>query len=435
MGFLAWFYSYAPDDPQVVRVRAFGVLTIMVLFIFFGAGGTASTAAMVILVVSAMLILIDNAARTLVLRMPETATAPWSPTLHLALAACLFWQLAGWLAARPSNLASIQSLGGTIAVISLVVIVQSAVGDRFGTLITRLLQVIFWAGALSAAVSIGLYLFSLSGSGLPSFKAITQTRLVPIGRAYHEIASSAALAISAFAGIVLFVRMPIWQRLLAIPGLLGILLAMALTQSRGPALGLILAVALFGFLWLIRAARPRAALAVAMFIFACFLPVLTIVAEESIKNLICASDELLCRQSKRLQIWQDVIGKLPEAPWFGFGPHARVQGELLQHPHNGLLGSAFFFGVPMLIPLIVLCLGSLLSASRHIRSEAGMFCVLSLNFAFVTLGTDRPNLFGDLNSHFLYLWLPIALAFSLDHMQASPPPSRQGGLAPATGSH
>jgi O-antigen ligase len=416
MRFLRWFFSLCPNDAEIVRVRAFWILVGFILFIFFGKGGTASTVAMGALVVTAALAALDSLARSRLIRLPETATIRIAPLLHLGLAACLGWQILGWLGQRPADADSVQALGSTLALVGLALLVQSALSGREAAseaALLKLLHVLFWAGAASAAASLVVYVHNLWMNGAANLSGLLGVRLVPIGRAAHEIASSAALAVSVCAGIAVFSGLGRWSRVIAAIGIALLLLVMALTQSRGPLLALLLAALVVAALSKVAAPRKRALWALAGLAVLFALPMLLTSFEDAFRAAFCTQDVGLCRTSYRLGIWANAVDALRQAPWFGSGPSARLAGSASAHPHNGLLGSALFYGLPILIPIALLFGGAVHRAGLAARGPATTFLLLALAFAAASLATDRANLFGDLNSHFLFVWMPIAMAFSL----------------------
>jgi O-antigen ligase len=203
-------------------------------------------------------------------------------------------------------------------------------------------------------------------------------------------------------------------------------MAMVLTQSRGA----LMALALGGALGLAMKRMPSLAarkLVLPLAIAAGFaLPMALILFEPQVRDAVCWMQLPLCRSSHRQEIWLGLGERLMQSPWFGWGPHARLEGEVPAHPHNVLLGSAFYFGLPILLPLLLIYGMALLRVAAAPLTLAGRLAIPCLAFAAISLATDRPNVFGDLNAHFLYLWFPIALAFF-----SAPAPARIDAAARA----
>ncbi len=410
---LRWFVSLCPPDPQAVSQRAIGVLAAVILFMFFGVGGTAATFAMLIIIAAALMAVLDNLGRQVILRRPEDATILWVPLLHLSLLACFVWQLAGWLSQRPHDFSSVQSLASTLSLIGLVLLVQAAMRDRTAKAGDLLLGVLFLAGALSATISIALYVVHLSNLGQLSLSGLAIHRLVPIGRASHEIGSASALAVALFAGLACLRQVSGTNRALGVIAIGIIALTILLTQSRGPLLGLLIGPLVAIILRNVASDAWRPRLAIAALIVGFAFPVLLILFEAGLKGMFCTSETAFCRGSYRLEIWVGVLAQIKSSPWFGFGPEGRFLTQIASHPHNVLLGSAFYFGMPILLPIIALFGGATYLAARRPIARLEAFTLMCLSFAAINLATDRPNIFGDLNAHFLYVWLPIGLAFSL----------------------
>ncbi len=407
------FMDLCPADPAVVEARAMGIVALVIGFLFFGVGGTPATLMMVLLIIAAALATLDSIGRHAIFRMPGTAPVRWMPVWHGALLACLLWQVAGWLLIRPGDLATMRTIAGTLSVIAFVLLAGVAVRlkGRWGSRL--LLELLFWMGSVSAAVSLVVYSWRVWSSGETVMSAVASMRLVPIGRADHEIAGAVALAVALFAGLATVRERKGPYLAAGIVGLLTIALVIALTQSRGPVLGLLLA-PVFALAILRVRSQPVRNWLVPVGLAAGFaLPILLIIFERQIKALVCAGDAVLCRGSNRLELWAYAVDGIMKSPLLGAGPAATVSVETGGHPHNMLLGMAFYFGVPIALPLIVIYLAAARRAARLDRGPMQGFVLMGLMFAAINLATERPNIFGDLNSHLLYVWLPVALAFSL----------------------
>jgi O-antigen ligase len=270
--------------------------------------------------------------------------------------------------------------------------------------------VIFVSGAVSAVIATGLYLRLLIERDALSLAGLLGARLVPIGRASHEIGGATALAVAAFAGWSLRDGSSRQARLFIGLGLAAIILTMILTQSRGAFMALVFAAAISVTIQSMCSLAARQLLLPLAVIAGFALPVALILFEPQVRDAICSMQLPLCRSSNRQDIWLGFAERLLQSPWFGWGPHARLEGDYPAHPHNVLLGTAFYFGLPILLPLLLMYGAALLRVAASPLNLLGRFAMPCLAFAAISLATDRPNVFGDLNAHFLYLWLPIGLA-------------------------
>jgi hypothetical protein len=277
---------------------------------------------------------------------------------------------------------------------------------RFGA--ERVLLVLFAAGAVSAFASVALH--------LATAETLTQ-RIAMLGRARNPIPAAAGLAAAGIAGLALLRagRIAGGWRALAWAGLVAVLAAMLLTQSRGPLIGVVLGAAL-----LLLPPQPRLVpLLPPAVLLACSSIILL---EAPLRALFCADADLLCRPSERLPLWQHSIDLIAAAPVFGHGMGHQLGTGWLNNPQNGLLGTAVYFGLPFLMAALVgaaLLLRRL--ASRAPATEmrwAGAMAVFSgAYFAF------EPSPFAFYNAHYLFLWLPIAVIL------AAPPAAAAGSRA------
>lgn len=338
------------------------------------------------------------------------------------LAAAFLWQVAGFMLREPEDPRTLYILGSAGALLMLLPVFAAALHYDPG-LLRRLLVVLFVVGSLAALVSLvrhGLWRNEQDGPWLSSFLS---RRLVPIGRANHEILGAGALVSALFAGLVLWRDAAPRLRPAMVIGLMVITLAVALTQSRGPMLGLCLAIGATILTLNVRDARRRLAVALVLALVCAIVPVAMVVGEPWLKSLFCASEAGLCRRSARQEVWSTVLATIPERPWFGIGPAYRFP-EGVNHAHNGFLGLSFFFGIPAAIlfaALVVLAFARTLRAAPQARSYA----LLGLFFGIALMSTDVPNPFAFINAHFLFLWFPLLIGVVL----GSAPHARADALA------
>ena len=100
-----------------------------------------------------------------------------------------------------------------------------------------------------------------------------------------------------------------------------------------------------------------------------------------------------------------------QRPVFGLTPIFRFDDPVLVHAHNGLFGTAMFFGIPAMIAALVL----VFAYCRHLEGidrSLSFFCASMLIFSFGYMGSDLPNPFSFVNMHYFFLWLPIAFGLS-----------------------
>lgn len=258
-----------------------------------------------------------------------------------------------------------------------------------------------------ACVSAIASLILHTASGLP-----WSERLVPLGRPVNAILGAGGLSIA------LIAAMTLWRsgRPFALIALAAapIALALVLTQSRGPLIACVVALAVAQTPL---RKQPGRLLVAALMAWA--LTTSLILVEPYLRTQFCADGQNFCRPSARLEIWSWAIANLAEHPLFGLGPTFRFDSIVLNHPHNSFLGMAMFFGVPALAAFIALTYAYCVRLTQA-GGQLGYFCAAALVFSFAYMGTDLPNVFAFANMHYLFLWLPVAFGLSFEAESPAP---------------
>lgn len=257
------------------------------------------------------------------------------------------------------------------------------------------------AAALSSVLTLVLHV----SAGLPFTE-----RLMPLGRAGNPIPAAGGLCVALIAAMTLLRdaprprprRLVAWVACAVVP----VLVVVAMTQSRGPILALLITVAAMLLPW--RATGWRL-FGVAMLAWGAITAL--IVLDPWLRSLICTDAMNFCRPSARMQIWTTVVELVGQRPVFGLTPIFRFDDPVLVHAHNGLFGTAMFFGIPAMIAGLVL----VFAYCRHLENvdrSLSFFCAGTLIFSFGYMGSDLPNPFSFVNMHYFFLWLPIAFGLS-----------------------
>lgn len=257
------------------------------------------------------------------------------------------------------------------------------------------------AAALSSVLTLVLHV----SAGLP----LTE-RLMPLGRAGNPIPAAGGLCIALIAAIVLLRDAPRPRSARLVAGVacavLPILVVVAMTQSRGP---IFAALITFGAMLLPWRATGSRLFMMAMLAWGVITAL--IVLDPWLRSLVCVDAANFCRPSARLQIWASVVDLVGQRPLLGLSPTFRFDDPVLVHAHNGLFGTAMFFGIPALIAVLLLTF----AYCRHLAGldrSLSLFCASALIFSFGYMGSDLPNPFAFVNMHYFFLWLPIALGLS-----------------------
>lgn len=241
-------------------------------------------------------------------------------------------------------------------------------------------------------------------------------RLSFIGRTSNPILGTGSVIVGLVAAIVLlayhtnFRRAPLTAVLLATMTccmLAGIYLA----SSRGPLLASALAL---GVTPLIICRRSRALL------YACAFGAYALVAasvlfEASIRKELCPAIEIACRDPKRHDVWMQSLDIIVQHPLWGVGYAFRFKGDV-PHAHNTYLGMALHYGIPLAIFFVSVMVAALSCASKLKNKDEKFFIVAMLIFANGFMASDLSEPLRSFNTHYLFLWTPIFLAFIRPHV-------------------
>jgi O-antigen ligase len=354
--------------------------------------------------------------------------------LMILMGGVLVWQCLGIAFRTPTDKQAATVLGSAIGIAMLLPLLLAA-QQRDPQFRGRLFGALFVLGCIAAAISLASYAIILGQDGRFSIKELLGERLVPIGRANHQILGAGGLAACFFAGLAIYPKVTLRRKRLIVAGLLLIAITVALTQSRGPILAIGLALVATSILELFRipATRVTAGLVLAVLCFA--IPVVFVLAEPWLKAWACTTHISLCRPSNRQDVWGLVSEMIQERLWFGIGPSFRFPGGAVSHPHNGILGLTFYFGLPMAFLLLGIIAFAVKQAAAAPSSPSRTFALLGIFFSMSFVATDLSNPFAFVNTLYLYLWLPVwigALLVLAPHDDAPVAASPGNSLTPST---
>lgn len=216
------------------------------------------------------------------------------------------------------------------------------------------------------------------------------------------------------------------ERALLAAAVIVLLTGLGWAQSRGPILALPIALACIPIVgrfhrhgWVVVAACG-AAYAITSG---------TILLENQIHLLICHDDaSRLCEPSRRLELWGWAMTSIAQHPLVGVGFGHYFSGDR-PHPHNGLLALAFFAGIPFLVSFLALAgdAGRRLASQR--REPLVRYAIPALVFGFGFMGTDLANAVGFINTHYLFIWIPISVAYSAWSADIATTKAEEAGLS------
>ncbi|MBB4039701.1 O-antigen ligase [Microvirga flocculans] len=399
------FYEFFAGRKAHASVIYFAAATILLVSI----GGVVSSTIIGLLIALGILTLIlDKTTQEALLNHKKLMP------LTFLLIFVLVWQGIGLFLRGPSGGTPAGSVLVSALGIAMLLPLLHAASQHDPSFRDRMLEVLFALGSIAAVLSLGRYFVMLAQTGYLSAEGLLKLRLVPVGRANHQILGAGGLAACLFAGFALYPQASPYRRRWMWAGFGFIALAIMLTQSRGPILSLGLAcIAAYVFEKLRDPAlRAPAGLTLAVLCFA--LPVAMILAEPWIKSLTCTTDSILCRSSYRQNVWFIVFDMIWDRPWLGIGPGFRFPDAMISHPHNGLLGLVFYFGLPMALLFIGIVAFAIVRTALAPPSPSRTFASLGIFFSLSFIATDLSNPFAFVNTLYIYLWLPVFLGSILD---------------------
>ena len=330
--------------------------------------------------------------------------------LYIIFIFILLWPVIGLCTSIPFRSKMISETWYTLCIISFLTFI---IWNDYKTpsLTYQILKLLFILGCCCALASLILYVHDLflSAEGF-SLTGIKENRLVPFGRSQHQILGAGGLAAAFFAGYSLYSgKQNFLQKCVIYCGLFLLFTVICLTQSRGPVISLIAAV-LGSFYIRFRNDKIRSILFITL--ICCALPALLVLSEPLIKSIICqGTDQGICRASLRADVWNEAVHHLLQSPFQGYGIGYRYTVNDVAHAHNTFIGIALTRGIPVALSFFLILVLALIRTVHIADSFIRKFVIVSLFFAVGFMATDLPNPFIVLNSHYFFLWLPIALGF------------------------
>ncbi len=269
--------------------------------------------------------------------------------------------------------------------------------------LTRLSRNFGYLGAISAVISIGL--FYTGGQQ-------NNPRLVPIGRAEHEIMGSFVYAICGLCALhAVFQPSGLKYRISSFIAVFIIGVMITLTQSRMAMGSYLLCVGIGTWGMLLRHHSCKKLLLFSLFptvlvaLIIAFIPALQ-------QTLLHYVDSLLLRgDSFRIALWALTIQGIEAHPWIGNGMRAYIRHPQANAPHNIYLATAFHIGIPGLVLFIIALanvIKTLVSALKaRLSSHIPLLALLLLNGLLSGI-TEYGQMVKSPNPLWLIFWFPIA---------------------------
>lgn len=230
-------------------------------------------------------------------------------------------------------------------------------------------------------------------------------RLVGIGLARTPTVVGQVFGLVALLATILSWRVTTHKyRLLFSMAAICALAALALSQSRGPILSLMLALLLATW-WL----RPALRVWLGQIVFLLFVSILLILVTPIEQMVVARGISFSLRDEIWLQVWQSMSSQPLSLLW-GIGMSedtviATASGEY-HHAHNAWLDIFYRTGV---IGLVLALIHLVLLLKRGIADATAKPLVIWLVYGCGCLLVDSRSLFWEIDAKWLFYWIPAAL--------------------------
>lgn len=272
---------------------------------------------------------------------------------------------------------------GTVALLSV----------RAPAVLRRAELVFVGVGAAMAAFLTGLFAVRYTGDPL--------VRLEGMGAASNSVVAAllfGAALLYALVRLLPSAKTAMGRAAVLLTGL-ALLTAMVLTQSRGPLVALVAALAVTmavefrrHWRWMLPAGAAAAAIV-----------------------MLAGGHALLVRGfSYRPEIWREALERWTEHPWLGIGASSRIQfvmayGETINSAHNIFLSALLYSGIVGLALLLVLLAAAAVEVVRGARRGGDRLPMALLAFTLVAGLVDRQIDLRNLAPEYLTIWYACGL--------------------------
>jgi O-antigen ligase len=321
-------------------------------------------------------------------------------TIYLFYMFCtLFW-------ADSLGLADLSKYGRRVLYILIFIGVTIHLTQSYSTFIQRLLVLLCFTGSTVAVATIVLYYRQHPFPG---------TRLFGYGLLHNPFKASSLYGIIVIACIYFILQQRTVKMQLIYVGLLVTSLSyMLLAQSRGPLLAFVVSMLAWHVsAWLLQGERHlnhRNKLFVVLVLISVVISALFIFDPEYF-NL-----SFLTRISSRhrLEMWEQLLVRIKDAPWFGHGLSATARtitsdGFVYVHPHSVYVGTLLYGGIVGLSFLVAVVLSALWQGFKRLGTTINLTSATMVFYGALCIGPNGNMLIHHVKPFWLFFWFPIAL--------------------------
>ena len=311
----------------------------------------------------------------------------------------LFW-------ADSLSMSDLTKYGFRVLYVLIFISVTIHLTQSYPTFLQKLLSLLCLTAAGFAIAKISSYYSQhafpgtrLLGDGLLTlaFRASSQFGIVAIGCTYFTLHQRA-----------------VKTKLLYLGALLASVSYIVLAQSRGPLLSFAVSV----LAWLLSTWRLQKEdyyihrnklLVVLVSIFA-VISVLFILNPEYFQLSFLRDISI----GHRLQMWEQLLGRIKDAPWFGHGLTADARtttadGFLYIHPHSVYVGTLLYGGIVGLSLLVSVVISALWQGFGCVRQSLNLVAACMVLYGAVLIVPNGNMLIHHPKPFWLFFWFPVAL--------------------------
>jgi O-antigen ligase len=202
--------------------------------------------------------------------------------------------------------------------------------------------------------------------------------------------------------------------LLYLGPLLACLSYMLLAQSRGPLLSFTVSMLAWQLsAWLLHkegSHKHRNRPLVVLALLSVLISALIIVNPEYFKLVFLRK----ISYQYRLDIWEQLLIRIKNAPWFGHGlnadPRTEVSiGVIWQHPHSVYVATLLYGGIVGLLLLIAVVISGLWKGFGRVRQPMNLMAASMVLYGALCIAPNGNMLIHHPKPFWLFFWFPLAL--------------------------
>jgi O-antigen ligase len=116
----------------------------------------------------------------------------------------------------------------------------------------------------------------------------------------------------------------------------------------------------------------------------------------------------------RLQMWEQLLQRIKDAPWFGHGLTADARtttsdGFVYIHPHSVYVGTLLYGGIVGFLLLVSVVISALWQGFGCVRQPLNLVAACMVLYGAICIGPNGNMLIHHPKPFWLFLWFPVAL--------------------------